>query len=64
MEAMASLALTIHLLWILWVITGAFWTRGRVLLAAFHILSLFWGIVERGMPLRSLGSALEILKSE
>ena len=37
--------LTIHLFWILWVIFGAFWTRGRTLLTAFNILSLVWGIV-------------------
>ncbi len=44
MEFFASLVLGIHLLWILWVIFGAFWTRGRALLTAFHILSLVWGI--------------------
>jgi hypothetical protein len=32
MELLASLVLAIHLLWILWVINGAFWTRGRPLL--------------------------------
>ncbi len=48
---MASLILAIHLLWILWVIFGAFWTRGRMLLTAFHILSLFWGIVVELSPL-------------
>lgn len=45
MEVWASLVLAIHLLWILWVIFGAFWTRGRILLTTFHILSLVWGIV-------------------
>ena len=48
---MADLVLTIHLLWILWVIFGAFCTRGRVLLTAFHILSLVWGIVVELSPL-------------
>lgn len=48
---MAALFLTIHLLWILWVIFGAFWTRGRPLLSAFHILSLLWGIVVELSPL-------------
>ena len=51
MAAMADLVLTIHLLWILWVIFGAFWTRGRIFLTAFHILSLVWGIVVELSPL-------------
>lgn len=37
--------LTIHLAWILWVIFGALWTRGRPLAAWFHIASLVWGII-------------------
>jgi hypothetical protein len=41
----ATLILSIHLAWIIWLITGAFWTRGRPLLAVFHLLSLVWGIV-------------------
>jgi hypothetical protein len=51
MEFLASLVLTIHLLWILWVVFGAFWTRGRPLLTALHILSLVWGIVVELSPL-------------
>jgi hypothetical protein len=51
MEAMGNLVLTIHLFWILWVIFGAFWTRGRALLTAFHIFSLVWGIVVELSPL-------------
>jgi hypothetical protein len=43
--------LTIHLLWILWVIFGACWTRRRVVLTAFHVLSLVWGIVVELSPL-------------
>lgn len=45
MEFLATLVLAIHLLWILWVIFGAFWTQGHPVLTAFHILSLLWGIV-------------------
>lgn len=41
--AVAMLAL--HLAWILWVILGALWTRGRPWLTAFHVGSLVWGIV-------------------
>jgi Protein of Unknown function (DUF2784) len=44
-SAAVSLVLIAHLLWILWVIVGAFWTRNRPLLAWFHIASLVWGIV-------------------
>lgn len=50
MEDLASLVLAIHLIWILWVISGAFWTRGRALLTAFHIASLAWGIVVEVSP--------------
>lgn len=51
MEILASLALAIHLLWILWVVFGAFFTRARPLLTAFHVLSLLWGIVVELSPL-------------
>src|SRR5579875_3461605 len=51
MEFLASVVLAIHLLWILWVILGAFWTRGHPFLTAFHILSLLWGIVVEVSPL-------------
>jgi hypothetical protein len=51
MQALASLTLAIHLLWILWVIVGAFFTRGRPFLTTFHILSLLWGIVVELSPL-------------
>jgi Protein of Unknown function (DUF2784) len=40
-----AVLLTVHLLWIVWVIFGAVWTRNRPLLAGFHIASLVWGIV-------------------
>jgi len=49
-EALACLVLAIHLLWILWVIFGAFWTRGRILLSVCHVLSLAWGILIELMP--------------
>ena len=44
-NAAVLLVLVVHLAWILWVIFGAFWTRGRRWLAAFHIASLVWGIM-------------------
>ena len=51
MEFLASLVLAIHLLWILWVILGAIWTRWRPFLTALHILSLTWGIAVELSPL-------------
>ncbi|MGA8029885.1 MAG: DUF2784 domain-containing protein [Bryobacteraceae bacterium] len=45
MQALAEITLAVHLAWILWVIFGAFWTQGRPVLAAFHLLSLVWGII-------------------
>ena len=50
MRFLATLVLTIHLAWILWVIFGALWTRGRPLLTAFHLASLIWGIVVELAP--------------
>lgn len=43
--------LAVHLLWILWVILGAFCTRGHIFPAVFHILSLAWGITVELSPL-------------
>ncbi len=40
-----DVVLAIHLAWILWVIFGALWTRGRPLLTCFHVASLLWGII-------------------
>lgn len=51
MHFLAALVLALHLLWILWVIFGAFWTRGHTLLILFHILSLAWGIIVELSPL-------------
>lgn len=45
MQFLASCVLALHLVWILWVIFGAFWSRGRPFLTGFHILSLVWGII-------------------
>lgn len=63
MPALVALVLTIHLLWILWVMTGALFTRGRPWLTAFHLLSLAWGvIVDAGpwpCPLTMLEQSLE-----
>lgn len=41
----AILVLTSHLLWIVLLIVGALFTRGRPLWSTLHILALIWGIV-------------------
>lgn len=48
---LASLVLAVHLLWIVWVILGAFCTQRRTFLAVFHVLSLVWGITVELSPL-------------
>lgn len=64
MEPLAVVVLCLHLAWILWVIAGALWTRGRPWLTAFHLLSLIWGIiVEVGpcpCPLTLMEQRLEV----
>lgn len=50
MRFLAALILAIHLTWILWVILGALWTRGRPWLSAFHLASLVWGILAETGP--------------
>ena len=40
----AILVLALHLAFILWVIFGAFFTRGRPLLTGLHIASFIWGL--------------------
>jgi len=47
---LAAAALLLHLLWILWVIAGALFTRGRPLLTIFHIASLIWGVIVEAGP--------------
>ncbi|HEX4020970.1 MAG TPA: DUF2784 domain-containing protein [Acidobacteriaceae bacterium] len=44
-SALAATILVLHIAWILWVVFGAFWTKGRPWLTAFHIASLLWGII-------------------
>ena len=59
----AGLVLLVHLVWIIFVIGGAFISRGRPWLTALHIASLVWGIViETGpwtCPLTLAENALE-----
>jgi hypothetical protein len=51
MQNLATLVLTIHLAWIMWVVVGALWTRGRRFLTIFHVLSLCWGMIVELSPL-------------
>lgn len=45
MRGLVAIVLAIHLAWILWVITGALFTRGRPYLTGLHLASLGWGIL-------------------
>lgn len=45
MKVAATAILSIHLLWIVAVIFGAAFTRGRPVWTTLHIVSLIWGIV-------------------
>jgi hypothetical protein len=50
MAAIASLVLLAHLAWIVLVIFGALWTRGRPIWSGVHIASLAWGIAVEAGP--------------
>jgi hypothetical protein len=50
MIKLAILVVAIHALWLLLVILGALWTRGRRLWSAIHICALFWGILVEVSP--------------
>ncbi len=41
----AALVLLAHLVWILLVIFGGLWTRGRPVLTGLHVASLIWGVI-------------------
>jgi len=49
-SALASSALALHLLFILWVIFGALVARSRPLLKWLHITCLIWGILIEVLP--------------
>jgi hypothetical protein len=59
----AAGVLLVHVVWLLWVIFGAALTRGRPILAGFHLASLAWGVaVEVGpwpCPLTALEQSLQ-----
>lgn len=47
---LAALVLALHLLFILWVIFGALFTRRKPLLRWLHLISLAWGIAFELLP--------------
>jgi hypothetical protein len=49
-SALATAVLFLHALFILWVIFGAWLTRGRPVLRWLHIASLVWGILTELTP--------------
>ncbi len=49
-KVLAAAVLAIHLLYILWVMFGALFTRGRPVLAALHVLSMIWGVLIEVLP--------------
>ena len=49
-SALAIFVLFLHVLFILWVVFGAFLTRSRPLLRWLHIGSLVWGILTELLP--------------
>lgn len=51
MELLATCISIVHLAWIVLVIFGAIWTRGRPFWTAAHIACLVWGIVVEVGPL-------------
>lgn len=42
---LAAAILTVHLVWIAWILLGWVFTRGRPVLTAVHVASLIWGII-------------------
>ncbi|MBV8892567.1 MAG: DUF2784 domain-containing protein [Acidobacteria bacterium] len=49
-SALAVLILTVHGLFILWVVFGALLTRSRPSLRWLHVASLIWGILTQFVP--------------
>jgi hypothetical protein len=48
--ALAAGVLVVHALFIVWVASGAFLTRGRPVLGWCHVVSLIWGILAEVLP--------------
>jgi len=50
MKYVAIVILLLHVIWILGVIFGAFFTRGRPVWSVLHVVCLIWGIVVEVVP--------------
>jgi hypothetical protein len=50
MQLLAALVLALHLAWIVIVIFGALWTRGRPWWTGLHVAALVWGILAEVGP--------------
>jgi hypothetical protein len=48
--ALADAVLAVHLSWIVFVMIGTLWTRGRRVLTGIHIASLIWGVIVEAGP--------------
>lgn len=59
MGALADAVVLIHLLWIVLVLIGVIWTRGRPVWTAAHLACLVWGIVVEVGPWRCPLTMLE-----
>ncbi len=63
-RAMAVSVLSLHVVYIAWVIFGAFFTRGRPRLAALHVATLLYGMIIEifgfWCPLTALEEWLEV----
>src|SRR5260221_12791662 len=64
-RAMAASVLSLHAVYIAWVIFGAFFTRGRPRLAALHVATLVYGVIIEifgfWCPLTAFETWLEVL---
>ncbi|MFI5092035.1 MAG: DUF2784 domain-containing protein [Candidatus Acidiferrales bacterium] len=62
--AIAACVLSLHATYIAWFIFGAFFTRGRLRLAALHVATLVYGVIveifEFWCPLTALENWLEV----
>jgi len=59
MEALATAVILIHLAWIVLVLFGVAWTRGRPTWTVVHLVCLVWGIVVEVGPWRCPLTMLE-----
>ncbi len=49
-STLATVVLLFHVLFIVWVVFGAFVARSRPLLRVLHVASLLWGVATNALP--------------